>query len=647
MAAEQQGNGNQEEDGAAASDDGSRETYDLGIVFVHGIGEQKESEYLRSGADALAYWLKTARLFPESADDGSSPAEPLLSGMVRHKDLQPAQGHPFVELDLVCLEPGVQPNGDEGELEKEGARQRWLLTEAWWADVFEPPSYTDFAYWTVTILPWTVASHFMKRFVLQYRRGRSLTGVRTFDELLYAALAMVSVPVVYLALLVFGLVPGMQRILTGTVGDSFMLIANEANRERILETVEGRIEETARRCERTCVIAHSQGAAIAHDIAKRDRFPDNVELLITFGAGTEKLVKLRSYLAGYWNRAWHSVRATFLVAVFAMVSIATVVPGGNWWVALINPVLMLTAIAIYIKIWTVATLQYGDAELDLEMQEIMGLVRQTGLLALLLFAGIAISTSILSDGWSWPLLAAITGSCLVTVVLAGLSREFAYLAAFGGPRNSEPYRQMHEGVGLRVNTWADLYSSADPVPNGVLFPGLEEPRPLDRSSKWPWSVEICNLRSLILDHTAYWANRDEFVTYVMALLVRTSGSGSGILVNRLLARAGQAGLQRKSRVARRLTFLLVPIAVAVAGIICLAAGFDAPLWQWLSGRLGGFPYLQQILDLVPPALVLLFKVAVVFLAAFLIYRPLVGAWDRWNIEEMRKVLEKDRADTVD
>jgi hypothetical protein len=59
--------------------------------------------------------------------------------------------------------------------------------------------------------------------------------------------------------------------------------------------------------------------------------------------------------------------------------------------------------------------------------------------------------------------------------------------------------------------WVDCFTVADPVSNGLL---LHEPS-VEESSQ-----EVCNLSSTLSDHTSYWKNRDHFVTLLIGRLTQ-------------------------------------------------------------------------------------------------------------------------------
>lgn len=94
-----------------------------------------------------------------------------------------------------------------------------------------------------------------------------------------------SAPTQALSTLLFGL--------TGVLGDSYVFVQNHIQQAAILTKVRSDLQWLAERCESVVVIAHSQGAAIAHRVLRRAD-PANVRLLITLGSGLAKLEELEA-----------------------------------------------------------------------------------------------------------------------------------------------------------------------------------------------------------------------------------------------------------------------------------------------------------------------------------------------------------------
>ena len=59
--------------------------------------------------------------------------------------------------------------------------------------------------------------------------------------------------------------------------------------------------------------------------------------------------------------------------------------------------------------------------------------------------------------------------------------------------------------------WVDCFASANPVTNGVL---IDDPSVIELSQ------ELCNAGSTLRDHNSYWANRDQFVSFVVGSLAQ-------------------------------------------------------------------------------------------------------------------------------
>src|SRR5688572_23654290 len=115
--------------------------YDLGVLLVHGIGEQQKGETLLQAGDALVSVLRKrlAWLPPR----GRNRAEPrvALTNVALHRE-----------------EPGEPPQA-EIVLDTPDASSRWLIAESFWADTFPPPPYLSVFVWVVSVLPGTLVTH--------------------------------------------------------------------------------------------------------------------------------------------------------------------------------------------------------------------------------------------------------------------------------------------------------------------------------------------------------------------------------------------------------------------------------------------------------------------------------------------------------
>lgn len=99
----------------------------VGIVFVHGIGDQEPGETLLDWGGAIAGLLLDVRLAEETA------ADPVISS-----DLDPVPSKSrFIELQL----PGFPSDGPTA------IEEHWVMTEAWWAQRVRPPPFGKMAEW--------------------------------------------------------------------------------------------------------------------------------------------------------------------------------------------------------------------------------------------------------------------------------------------------------------------------------------------------------------------------------------------------------------------------------------------------------------------------------------------------------------------
>ena len=91
------------------------------MLFVHGIGEQRQYSTLARFGGALQRWLRQWKEPPDRDDEASRVAPP-----------------PVVEVAKVEAHPGggVPANARVAVSDD----QEWLLAEAWWAPEVTPPS---------------------------------------------------------------------------------------------------------------------------------------------------------------------------------------------------------------------------------------------------------------------------------------------------------------------------------------------------------------------------------------------------------------------------------------------------------------------------------------------------------------------------
>jgi hypothetical protein len=368
------------------------EEADIGVLFIHGIGSQKRGQTLTEFAEPIIDWLKDRFRGLDQQWREVIAADPQQSTLERWRtevehwanDKFPRENRikrepnllaPFTEkLGCDTVVGRVRPINTritdpkdldapahttllfqrqriEGNVETE----RWLLAESWWAETFLPPGFMELASWGLHIIPWAIGSHFGAQVqrVLAQRSGanaqtswwkKTLGGVDRLWRVLAAFVGLivgllVSVPLLALLaiLLLAVLLPipllkeallKLQLKIASTLGDSYMLVSREISQNSIVERVRSDGRWLARRCKVVAVVAHSQGAAVAHKALQEDisqNIPQKLRLLFTFGSGLKKLEQLehsrseRTYLL--------SANATLIALLVFVLFLASFVLG--------------------------------------------------------------------------------------------------------------------------------------------------------------------------------------------------------------------------------------------------------------------------------------------------------------------------------
>ena len=449
--------------------------HDLGVLFVHGIGTQAQGRTLADWGHTVTDWINRWTLH-------ASPKEGPPAITVGDANLSPADStqpaHAVVDITTAGLSGPV--NG------------QWILAESWWAATVLPPSYRELVRWSLVVVPWAIASHFILRF--RRREAHQVTGLWKLMPLagnfVGMLVAMVAMPFLLVSLglvLLIGSIPipqvralagAVQRALANTLGDSLVLIENPLQEAAIVGRVRRDLEWLSPQCKKIVVVAHSQGAAVAQ-LALRQTRLNNVTLFLTFGSAISKLFETRRLM----TRAVRSRWAPWLLSSGAMLLFA-----GLWG--------SLSAL------WAIrdTVFKYGLAYVLL-----VGLVFAPKVPKWLLIGFATLSLVPLSMIiWPW-----VDGSPYSFFMLLGAQWPISWgMQAAGGAPAGEALKVPS------VDMWMDLHASRDPVSNGPLF---EEPYAHERS------IEVLNLRSVYSDHNSYWASADDFVSRVACSLAKEAG----------------------------------------------------------------------------------------------------------------------------
>ena len=480
--------------------------YRLGILFVHGMGEQERGDTITQMGDALTEWLRRWL-----GNDRFS----LRDATLRSRET-PAAGTASpstsgrANATVVLSRKKGSPDPDD----------RWLLAESWWADVFRPATLGELVAWAIGVGPWLIASQAAG---LQYRLrppGRKLAR-RLVDDFVFGILVLIAALVaalitpLALALLLFSLIPipvvssfvqGLARNLAGSFGDLLVFVRSPVRFAAMAERVRQDIEWLDLNCDRIMVVAHSQGSAVAWQAIRRTAQRDEgaraqVAMFFTFGQAFRKLKSLHRLhtrvggLRQFLFAALATLSTLFLLVagVMSFLVVGTLIGAGGdigkLWDQAALPIIAVAASFVTVGIIQVILAGYAEAN-DRKAQDL-----------------------ILAD---------------VVEVQAALP-------------------------GIK---WVDLWASADPAPNGPLF---------TRSVEGVASYRVRNLASTALDHSVYWSNVTEFVSAVAFAASSLTPSGP-LGSDPIPARLRQAAAVREVRVTA-LACARVAMAAALAAAL--------------------------------------------------------------------------------
>lgn len=519
----------------------------LGVLLVHGMGTQPARDTLVRWGDALLKLIGRAT---------QPPVRPLVTWA------DPGDRH------------GEKPAEVVVEFSGNGSTEKWLLNEAWWADSFPPPTYSELVSWSIRALPWSITLHIAQRYWhIKSRQDASrlanVVGLAIAVIQLLIALALSPVFVALLAVtLLLGVLPipqlrtlilSTQSLLLGTVGDSLAFVESPLRAALIRTRILDGLTRLKGFCESTVIIAHSQGAAATLDalggimtiaessndtgipdvdeqlavsdsqLASNAPVPDT---LVTFGSGVNQLVSLK-VLSGGLPKKMVTIgplnpASLGVVAVLAMIGwflflYASIRSGRTTVPGLFQAAEFLLAIVggAGLLIWGAASLtkkliakkkQSLKPTSKDEEAAIKKKAQRVQLWVIAVVMVCAVGAFFFVD-WLYHLPMSIVAFLFYPLLFLVASLTLILSDA------------MAKAVAAPVRTppglkwWIDLFASADPVPNG--------PTRMDtlRSEETRFEPQrLSNRGSMFSDHTTYWENLDGFVLPVVRACALTAGS---------------------------------------------------------------------------------------------------------------------------
>ncbi|MBX3733759.1 MAG: hypothetical protein KF791_14335 [Verrucomicrobiae bacterium] len=583
----------------------------LGVLFVHGIGEQLRGETLRAVVDpvvkSLDLWLHgAARCRAEAVGTDAAQAwaaampdrigSLATSARIREQALEMAWSGEWSTARLsaaqkaavlagpfwsggATLSDAVAPEDADGPphsvLHLHTVGEHYdvhegtaLLAECWWARSFVPAGPWALTGWTFRVLPLAVGMHFgdiVRRHFSQAADapvGRLRRAWHAAAALLALVALLIAVPLtlpiqgLLMAIALLALVPisavrdlarSLQSSMVGALGDSYLLVASPVSRAMIVGRCTRNLEWLCDRCDTVLLVAHSQGCAVSY-LALTSSLPAELREVTWIGSGLRKLEVLRSAERD-----------------------DTIVTAG----------------------WMVATMPF------------------------VLWSQI---TAIQENGLSW-------GNVIVTLLAVGFYLygivRLVLILRVGA---TAAWFQSWQTLGVRLS---EIYATHDPVPHGPLFDQTTA-----RHGELP-SQPVNNQASWVSDHTAYWRNTEQVV---LPLGLRIAAA-LGVPVDRLLASDSDLLARATRRRTHRVQALVLLRAITLLGgigLIWLEADpfvhAGRALMAWAAGTIGfdagTGTGVSQVLW------------ACMRTAAWVVlpWLALVTAWRGWEAHEQRCVL---------
>jgi hypothetical protein len=228
----------------------------VGVVFVHGIGQQSESYTVREFGGPLLRWLQEWHK-RRGLDFGVASSD-LTYGELAERparftvELAAADGHPA---------------------------QTWVFAEAWWASRLSAPNLDEMTWWglkSAVVRCLNLAQVVVESFRKLPQSPKAIIEVVSSVLLFvgYVSAAVLSIPLI-LGLFVLAQIPGpVERAVMGLrnfvqdqIGDFYTFMWDDIQAVHIRGSVAAAIHFLVekRQCERIAVIAHSQGTVVAYD----------------------------------------------------------------------------------------------------------------------------------------------------------------------------------------------------------------------------------------------------------------------------------------------------------------------------------------------------------------------------------------------
>jgi hypothetical protein len=331
--------------------------YDLGVLLVHGVGEQQRGDTLTEAGDLILEWLKRRAEATGSDADVELNLMDVVDRQASTDDIAGAHA-------LIRVTPP-----SEGALPA-----NWVVAESFWADVFRPATFTELASWGVFIGPWAFAAQ-VRGILQRMETAVELPGwlrpallpiiwVAAGAMLLVGAFVGLAVTVLAVALVILALtnIPFLadfarstQRTLANGVGDAYVLTRSPIRFGAMASQVRADLEDLCKESRAVAVIAHSQGTAVAWHAIKHGLTDDpsadsavaqRLKLFLTYGQAVRKLTFMNLVAEG--SQTQNGILA-LVGAGSALLALAEFLIVGPSFLMLITVALAIAAEALLMK----------------------------------------------------------------------------------------------------------------------------------------------------------------------------------------------------------------------------------------------------------------------------------------------------------
>jgi hypothetical protein len=618
---------------------GEKKSYPLGILLVHGVGQQQRGETVPNGGEPLQKWLNAWLWGRARKQIPSTLGRSVFIDDTRLVDRIPSEGDApaYSILHFQKDEKTVMPDDVE-----------WVVAESWWAHELMPPKFDELLRWGLGMGPWmlnrsgppglnrildaiehrwkvvreVVEANSSGLWQLAFKPiGWLLTGIQTISLGLVRVLSKVLfyiagflAQILMLALQVLSIVPGLGGVVTsiqsslsgGLAGDAFLIASSPMRLSSAVSQVERDVKwllET-KGCKTVAIIAHSGGAPIVYKALTQPGSNNRgVALFVSYGSGLSKLAALEKVLG----------KSQDVTGLFFALS----------------PLLLVGSIASLVTSLYFFAAQNAD-------------ISWWG--PGFFFGGVALFMIFLLMGRA-ARKASCTGVPVQIRITGKKARAMRAQANSAKPPLQAPgdrgWEELHfeEPIGV---VWKDYFALADIVPDGKTRIDLRNSGDKGVSE----SVEVSNLHSIIKDHDSYWKNDEEFTAEVVRGLGRAGG------VNDLITNEEEEVLKRALALRRNRVYTYLTAGLLSTLSVPLLwfglGGWLVEMGQWVRGIVGSifsiFDFNNSASEAATSAdglwNVLWGTVTVALLAVLWFRIALFPAWRLWSREEREDMFNR-------